>query len=692
MENDLKTESLQESLNKKLMNKSVSIASKEEEIKNNSIEKEINLNRSQKINEEKKEEKNIKIEINKEKEEEEKIQEINKDDNEKDKKINNKRVNNLLKDIYGSLYKINEVNDRVKNLLEKRKKMNSVNSFRKGIKEEKENNIKNKRKSITTYKKKPNYNIKENIISDEYSTTKIGGIYNRNTYNSNEITKNETASVNLKSKNTNIYQISKLDNTSTENQTKKNNPCYPHKMYTPEPINRTKKEFNQTKSYKYDELLNNENSARFNEKNNDISNINDNSGFYEEEYENEKIIRYMRIKLKNEEKKLKVLEDQKNKLLNEEKHRRKLLMEKIRNKNRIKKKCLINEYKNKISLIQKLQTNNINEIRKLEIKKKIDEDNIIKIDKICENININDSTIKTNTNTNKSQIRNSLTKSRLDNSSDGINYLLSDSETQQRSNNKKMSSNYHIFSNNNLVRNNSKKNRNNNNNETEEALTEDYPYQFNNSINELTSTCDMIDENESFSHSQVVRKSSYKRKLNFDDSAKTQKGNINPFNYLYNYYQKINKDNNRKFYKNENMNVDNYLNQNSRKKKKYHSETRKYEKSVINTNSSNTKRKTSGNSTPNQEVLSFIKTRVNKYNHSSNKEANISKRLSQMTAYPSYLINNFNCKYNYKYTPSTVSRTNGFKDKSRKSTQRNERNKGKHIKELNFKYIFLNDK
>ena len=41
MENDLKTESLQESLNKKLMNKSVSIASKEEEIKNNSIEKKL---------------------------------------------------------------------------------------------------------------------------------------------------------------------------------------------------------------------------------------------------------------------------------------------------------------------------------------------------------------------------------------------------------------------------------------------------------------------------------------------------------------------------------------------------------------------------------------------------------------------------------------------------------------------------
>ena len=134
----------------------------------------------------------------------------------------------------------------------------------------------------------------------------------------------------------------------------------------------------------------------------------------------------------------------------------------------------------------------------------------------------------------------------MDNSNDGMNYLLSDSETQQKTNNKKMPSNYKIFSNN-LVRNNSKKNKSIYNNETEEGLTEDYPYQFNNSINELTSTCDMNDENESSSHSQEVKKSRYKRKLNFDDSAKTQKGNINPFNYLYNYYQKINQINNGKY-------------------------------------------------------------------------------------------------------------------------------------------------
>ena len=58
-------------------------------------------------------------------------------------------------------------------------------------------------------------------------------------------------------------------------------------------------------------------------------------------------------------------------------------------------------------MIQQLQANNINEIRKLEIKKKIDEENIIKIDKICENININESLL-TKSKTDKSQLRNSL--------------------------------------------------------------------------------------------------------------------------------------------------------------------------------------------------------------------------------------------------------------------------------------------
>ena len=70
-----------------------------------------------------------------------------------------------------------------------------------------------------------------------------------------------------------------------------------------------------------------------------FSNINKNFGIYDEEFENEKIIRYMRLKLRNEENKLRVLEEQKNKLLNEEKLRRKVLMEKIRNKKSISKKA-----------------------------------------------------------------------------------------------------------------------------------------------------------------------------------------------------------------------------------------------------------------------------------------------------------------------------------------------------------------
>ena len=691
METELKSDFLKDSLNNNKVSKNISIQTLDEEIKNNSIEGEINENKFLKIDEQDIETKEQMILNDKE----EKFRKINKDNS--DKKINNKRINNLLKDIYGSLTNINEVNNKVKNILSKRKKMNSVNSFRNNMKDQKNYNIKNKRKSITANKNKTTYSIiKEKVPKDEYlKDNKNNYIYKRNSTNKeNETTKNETGSTNTKSKINNNYSLSKQDNNSTENKaTAKSNSNFYYKVNSPAKINLLEKEFKydtNIKFYKYEDLINFENSPKLIEKNNDILNINSNTGMYDEEYENEKIIRYMRIQLKKEEKKLRVLEEQKNKLLNEEKERRKLLMEKIKNKNRIKKKSLINEYKNKISLIQKLQTNNINEIRKLEIKKKIDEENIIKIDKICENMKVNDISLK-KSKIDKNQIRNSLTKSRLDNSSEGCNYLFSENDPQQKGINKKFASNYFIFSKNNLVRTNEKKNKNNYNNESEEALNEEY--QFNNSINELTSTCDNFEEKESFSHSQDISESRYKRKLNFDESGKstkTKKGNINPFNYLFNYYQKINQNNNNKSYKDEHMNVDNYLNQNN-KKKKYYSETRKYNKSSNNSNT-NTKRKSKGSFTPNQDVLSFIQTRVNKYNHSSNKESILSKRLSQMAAYPSYLKYDINCKYNYNYSPSSASNTKGFSNISRRNSQRNKRTKAKNNNDLNFKYIFFNNK
>ena len=367
-------------------------------------------------------------------------------------------------------------------------------------------------------------------------------------------------------------------------------------------------------------------------------------------------------------------------------------MEKIRIKNRMKKKCLINEYKTKISKIQKLQNNNINEIRKLEIKKKIDEENIIKVEKMCSNININDS-FSTKSRTDKRKKGNSLTKTRLENSSDRSDYLIIENNPQQKFINKKYETKYQIFSKNNIVKTNEKKKKKNNfyNTESEEALTEEF--QFNNSINELTSTCDNAEENESFSNSQETKNSSLKKKLNFDNSAKSvkiKKGNINPYNYLYNYYQKINQSNNRKNYKDENKNIYNYLNRNN-KNRKYHSETRQYNKSSNNIKANtDSRRKSKINLTPNQDVISFIQTRVNKYVHSSDKSSNISKRHSQITAYPSYLKYNLNCKYNYKYSAISASNTRGFNDFARKNSQRSGRNKQKKIKELNFKYIFYN--
>ena len=693
MESELKTEFLKDSLNNDKINKNISICFKEEEIKNNSFVDEINYEKNLKMSEQSFEDK-VKIELNDNEEQSKKLnEEIN------DKKINNKRVNNLLDDIYGSLSNINEVNNKVKDILSKRKKINSVNSFRNGIKEQKDIVIKNKKKSLTINKNKTNYNIKTNIIPDEFSIIKKANINTKNiSDNVNETTKNETDLMNVKSKKHVIYTFNQLNNNSNskENQiiTTNKETLY-YKVNTKSKDNLLEKKFKNNinlKFYKYDDLINEDNITKLNEKNEEISSINNNLGFYDEEFENEKSIRYMKIKLNNEEKKLRVLEEQKNKLLNEEKIRRKILMEKIKKKNRLKKQNLINEYKNKLSLIQKLQTNNINEIRKLEIKKKIDEENIIKVEKMCSNININDS-FSTKSRTDKRKKGNSLTKTRLENSSDRSDYLISENNPQQKFINKKYETKYQIFSKNNIVKTNEKKKKKNNfyNTESEEALTEEF--QFNNSINELTSTCDNAEENESFSNSQETKNSSLKKKLNFDNSAKSvriKKGNINPYNYLYNYYQKINQSNNRKNYKDENKNIYNYLNRNN-KNRKYHSETRQYNKSSNNIKANtDSRRKSKINLTPNQDVISFIQTRVNKYDHSSDKSSNISKRHSQITAYPSYLKYNLNCKYNYKYSAISASNTRGFNDFARKNSQRSGRNKQKKIKELNFKYIFYN--
>ena len=394
-----------------------------------------------------------------------------------------------------------------------------MNSFRNGIKEQKDIVIKNKKKSLTINKNKTNYNIKTNIIPDEFSIIKKANINTKNiSDNVNETTKNETDLMNVKSKKHVIYTFNQLNNNSNskENQiiTTNKETLY-YKVNTKSKDNLLEKKFKNNinlKFYKYDDLINEDNITKLNEKNEEISSINNNLGFYDEEFENEKIIRYMKIKLNNEEKKLRVLEEQKNKLLNEEKIRRKILMEKIKKKNRLKKQNLINEYKNKLSLIQKLQTNNINEIRKLEIKKKIDEENIIKVEKMCSNININDS-FSTKSRTDKRKKGNSLTKTRLENSSDRSDYLISENNPQQKFINKKYETKYQIFSKNNIVKTNEKKKKKNNfyNTESEEALTEEF--QFNNSINELTSTCDNAEENESFSNSQETKNSSLKKKI-----------------------------------------------------------------------------------------------------------------------------------------------------------------------------------
>ena len=679
MENETKTKTSLESLNNKKLNKNINSHMEEEEIKNNSDGNEINFDKTPKNNQ-LNIEKNTNIELN---EEHSEYKNINKE--ETTKKFINNRVNNILNDIYGSLSNINEVNEKVKNILSKRKTMNS---FRTSSKIESNFKIKNKRSSTTTKIKdlKNKSIIKEEKIDDNYlAKNETNNIYNIE----DEATKNETTSINFKSKLNNSYYYNRINDFSN-NKTKNINSVKEHdftKVNLPSKINKSNKKnyLKENKYLKYDELANTENSAGLNEKNIEYSNINYNSYYHDDE--NESMIKAMKLKLKNEEKKLKELEEEKNKLLNEEKIRRKIIIEKIKKKNIIKKQYLIKEYKKKMSLLRELQTNNINEIKKLERKKKIDEDKIVRIDKICQNMNINNHSLLKCSIKNKSNIKNSLSKKNTEDYSENSNYLMSDNEVQNKSIKKKKSTNYYTFYNNHLAKTNEVKNKSYYT-ENEEGITEDY--KFNQSINELTSTCDNNDDNqnETFSYSQYSKSNNCKRKLNFDESFKTEQENLNPYNYLYNYYQNLNKNNNIYNFENEKLNLDNYFIQ-KEQKKRYYSDNRKYEKRL---NNSNSKRKFYGTRTPNQEVLSFIQGRVNRYNHSLSKDSTISKRLSQIAVIPSSLNYNFNNNYNYKYVPSSLSSTNYKDNFCKKNNRKIERKKNKNLKDLNFKYIFFNNK
>ena len=681
MENETKTKTSLESLNNKKLNKNINSHMEEEEIKNNSDGNEINFDKTPKNNQ-LNIEKNTNIELN---EEHSEYKNINKE--ETTKKFINNRVNNILNDIYGSLSNINEVNEKVKNILSKRKTMNS---FRTSSKIESNFKIKHKRSSTTTKIKdlKNKSIIKEEKIDDNYlAKNETNNIYNIE----DEATKNETTSINFKSKLNNSYYYNRINDFSN-NKTKYINSVKEHdftKVNLPSKINKSNKKnyLKENKYLKYDELANTENSAGLNEKNIEYSNINYNSYYHDDENENESMIKAMKLKLKNEEKKLKELEEEKNKLLNEEKIRRKIIIEKIKKKNIIKKQYLIKEYKKKMSLLRELQTNNINEIKKLERKKKIDEDKIVRIDKICQNMNINNHSLLKCSIKNKSYIKNSLSKKNTEDYSENSNYLMSDNEVQNKSIKKKKSTNYYTFYNNRLPKTNEVKNKSYYT-ENEEGITEDY--KFNQSINELTSTCDNNDDNqnETFSYSQYSKSNNCKRKLNFDESFKTEQENLNPYNYLYNYYQNLNKNNNIYNFENEKLNLDNYFIQ-KEQKKRYYSDNRKYEKRL---NNSNSKRKFYGTRTPNQEVLSFIQGRVNRYNHSLSKDSTISKRLSQIAVIPSSLNYNFNNNYNYKYVPSSLSSTNYKDNFCKKNNRKTERKKNKNLKDLNFKYIFFNNK
>ena len=172
IENEIKNNALNDSLNK--LDENIIISNEEKEINEKSNDKNYNSDNNELIqynikNNLKNLNKNYTVHYN--------TDDIS-------KKINNKKINNTLNDIYDSIATINEANKRVKNILSSRYLVNkSSNIKRKLIREDKNftsdnnNNINNKNELIK------DFNYYPNIFNIQPKTTKNYSLYNMNNVN-----------------------------------------------------------------------------------------------------------------------------------------------------------------------------------------------------------------------------------------------------------------------------------------------------------------------------------------------------------------------------------------------------------------------------------------------------------------------------------------------------------------------------
>ena len=594
-------------------------------------------------------------------------------------KISNQKVNNTLNDIYGAIATINEVNNRVKNILSKRLNIpKSLDAKKKIINEEKNVNNINNFNLFNIIPKTTKNNSLYNINDKEIKKSDISSTFRTSKKNSEVISNFKKIGKN------NSYSINNSNNNNNFSKMPKNNSVYNYDYIKPV----LRKEIKVILNPKLEQHINNQlnNELKYNNKNfncsmestlkgndldNDIS-----CSFYNEEIINEKDIKSIRLKLKKEEKKLKNLEEIKNKLLEEEKIRRNIIMEKIKTKNKIKKQVMIKEYKKKINLIKILQAQNMKEIKQLEKNKKIDER---KINQINNSINEQGKDINIDGLINKKiiKIRKKNRRKKRENKNDKNNKL--NQVDDEKENNYTYSENtdndnlkqcYTISNNyNNYIINEDLNNNKNSHHidKEEQILIEDYNY-----LNLLY--------NQKASNRTNNKSKSFSYNKKNDVTPKKNENNLEIYNGSNNDIKNIEKK------------LDGYKESNKKKKiyyDNYSSDSRKYDKKNID-NSINLKlyQKVV---TPKINIPSFIQVRVNKYNHSTSKKSNDSKNSKRYSAchiIPYSL--NYNLSHKYKYDnnlpPNISYRNNISKNSDKIESRRSNRNN----KDLNYKTIFFN--
>ena len=631
------------------------------------------------------------------------------------KKWNNNKVNGTLNDIYGSIANINEVNKKVKNLLSNMPIIHETNNNKRSF-ITKSNNI-NKVRPATEEKiinKKTKY-IKLNEIKDFNNP---GTLINRNVPNSakNYYQYNLNKDINYNNinysmidnpiNNPNIYNIKNKTNNNISQFDKispyiSNNTSNIFANNSIKPISRNdiKIFFNKKASYNNiesinskinDPFVNNEDIGKVSNNysmisslvNSEILNIN-NSLFYDDGLKNEKDIKNMKLKLKIEEKKLKDLEQEKHRLLKEEKIRRRIIMENIQKRNKIKKQALLKEYQKKIHLVKKLQAQNISEIIKLERTKKNDENKIRKINKIFNNdegINFNNTDLYELIKKNKKKSRKNRNNDLRENNLDGIEKKIyvsrNDNNIQKFFT---FSDGFAKLENQNINEENIK----------EKNTNEDL--KFINTLNDLSTSYNNSNKTRSLSSftnyyhkvSNNYNKHNYQKELFKNLSNNYSEINIKKINPQTNFIYNENDDIN---YNNKRIILSDYINkQNSPKKKKYNKFNFDSRTNKVNNN-----KKYKKIFSPKIEIPSFIKARVNKYNYSNSQKSNTSHRISVGKMFPYSLNYNFNTKYNYNI-PSSISNKSNQNYYPKDTDKRNYNKRSRKSRDLNFKHIFFNN-